>query len=269
MDTLLTKKSDYDDVDAQNISRKVAVVYAIKLVMHALAIASSFVISDADAKTKYVGTNKYNTVFINGTKTIVYGTRFMIDQVMTYVFEYGDNLSCTDLVAAFRETFRCAAQYVKEGSLMNAAIVQGLKDARDEWKLISAKSGTGSGSRFEDRPADRRTNHTFGRPSPNTNGKSPMRAPPADKPATVKGYCGAFNRREGCPHGSHLNCRNGEHKCTICHKPGHGASSVAFHPPNAPGTKRKREEAAASTSGGTPTTPTASRVRDTQMRTGP
>ena len=182
------------------------------------------------------------------------------------MYEYGDNLSSSDLIAAFRETFRCAAQHVKEGMLMNAAIVLALKDARDEWKVISSKN-TINGASIVPRTSVTYSSNNGGARSTGarTSGKSPARAPPPDKPATVKGFCGPFNRREGCSHGP--NCRNGEHKCTICRQPGHGASSVAFHPPNAPGTKRAREDAAG-TSGANPTTPSASRMRDTAMRTG-
>ena len=267
-DQLLKKKSDYDDIDPQNISRKVAVIYAIKLVMHALTIACSFIVSEEDAKTKYTGTTKYNVVQYEGKKTLVYGTRYMIEEVMTYVLEYGDNLSSYDLMVAFRESMRNAAFYVNEGALMNEAIVKGLRDARDEWKIISSKGGTGYGSRYE--PAtERRTvraSNNGGNATVRSGaaGKSPIRPPPADKPATVKGCCGAFNRREGCPNGP--SCRNGEHLCHICKKPGHGASSTTFHPPGPPGAKRARLEAA-STSGSNPATPQVSRMRETQNRT--
>ena len=187
---------------------------------------------DEDAKTKYTGPTKHNVVMYNGKKTVIYGSRLMIDHVMAYILEYGDNLASTDLVVAFRETLRNAAVNVGEGNLMNYAIVQALRDARDEWKVISNKGGTSTA------PTDRRANNSFGRAAAMPSGRSPVRPPPPDKPATIKGCCGPYNRREDCSNGN--NCRNGEHKCTICGKPGHGASSLAFHAPNAAGTKRAR-----------------------------
>ena len=114
-------------------NRKIALVHAIMLVMHALTIACSFVISAAD-RGKYCGTTAYNTVKIAGVDTLVYGTRYMISLVLAEIMEYGDSLSVQEMRAAFRETFRLAAIHVKEGYLMNVAIGMALKGARDEWK---------------------------------------------------------------------------------------------------------------------------------------
>ena len=111
---LARTRSDYDDIDPIAHNRKIALVHAIMLVMHALTIACSFVISAAD-RGKYCGTTAYNTVKIAGVDTLVYGTRYMISLVLAEIMEYGDSLSVQEMRAAFRETFRLAAIHVKEG----------------------------------------------------------------------------------------------------------------------------------------------------------
>ena len=108
------ESTEYDNVDPRNITRKVAAVHAIMIVMHALAIASSFVITTS-ARAKYTGTTVYNTVKYNGTDTLVYGTRYMVHLVLEKIMEYGDTLNVDELIAAFRETMRAAAVHVTEG----------------------------------------------------------------------------------------------------------------------------------------------------------
>ena len=131
---LVKRPTEYDDIKPIALTSKLVVINQIKLIMSGLAIASSIMIADADLKTRYTGSTKYNIVKYCGVDTVFYGTRFMVEAVLEWVFRYGENLTTNEIVVAFNETLRAAGTYVSQGYLVNQAIVMGLQDSKEDWK---------------------------------------------------------------------------------------------------------------------------------------
>ena len=227
--------SVYDAIEAQPLTRKLAVIHGIKLVMHSLCIASSFIITD---RTQYTGPTIYNLVMYNGSEELFYGTRYMVEAVMAEIMKWGDTLTPSELADAFKETMRLTAMHAKERYLMNVAIKMALQESKDEWK---------AGLRRAERTVA--TTPPSNRSGPGSTRQSPAgsSSPTVDKDGkqlTVKGKCGPFNRKGGCRYGRDGKCRNGLHQCHICGGADHGASCIIHHPPGAAGSGKRKLEGA-------------------------